>query len=68
MKERITHFFVKYPRSRYFIGTGLIIVGLIALVTPLTPGSWLIFIGLEVFGIRMLSAGRIKAWWRGEKT
>ena len=36
------------------IGVILIIVGLIALFTPLTPGSWLALIGLELLGIRML--------------
>jgi hypothetical protein len=34
------------------IGIILIIVGLIALLTPLTPGSWLALIGLELLGIR----------------
>ena len=34
------------------IGVILIIVGLIALFTPLTPGSWLALIGLELLGIR----------------
>ena len=36
------------------IGVILIIVGLIALLTPLTPGSWLALIGLELLGVRML--------------
>jgi hypothetical protein len=34
------------------IGVILIIVGLVALFTPLTPGSWLALIGLELLGIR----------------
>jgi hypothetical protein len=34
------------------IGVILIIVGLIALLTPFTPGSWLALIGLELLGIR----------------
>jgi hypothetical protein len=36
------------------LGVILIIVGLLALLTPLTPGSWLALIGLELLGIRML--------------
>jgi hypothetical protein len=35
------------------IGVILIIVGLAALLTPLTPGSWLALIGMELLGIRM---------------
>ena len=39
------------------IGIVLIIVGLLALFTPFTPGSWMALIGLELLGlvgIRML--------------
>jgi hypothetical protein len=32
----------------------LIILGLLALLTPLTPGSWLALIGLEILGLRLL--------------
>ncbi len=35
-----------------------IILGVIALLTPLTPGSWLIFIGLELLGISSLKSAR----------
>lgn len=38
------------------IGVLLVVIGLLALVTPLTPGSWLAFVGLELLGIRL-------AWW-----
>jgi hypothetical protein len=34
------------------LGVILIIVGLLALFTPFTPGSWLALIGLELLGIR----------------
>ena len=44
------------------LGIALIIVGLVALLTPLTPGSWLIIVGLEVMGIRLAAAEKIKAW------
>ena len=36
------------------IGVILIIYGIFALLTPLTPGSWLALIGLELIGVRML--------------
>ena len=44
----------KYPRLKFLIGICFILIGLIALVTPLTPGSWLALIGLELIGIRTL--------------
>jgi uncharacterized protein YqgC (DUF456 family) len=36
------------------LGIIFVILGLIALITPFTPGAWLIFVGLEFLGIRFL--------------
>jgi len=44
------------------IGVVLVILGLVALLTPLTPGSWLIPIGLELLGLRILLADKLVAW------
>ena len=33
----------------------LMILGALALITPFTPGSWLIFIGAEILGIGLLT-------------
>jgi uncharacterized protein YqgC (DUF456 family) len=41
------------------IGVILIIVGLFALLTPLTPGSWLALIGLQMLGWGFLLENRI---------
>ncbi len=41
------------------IGVILIILGLIALVTPFTPGSWLALIGLELLGFGFLLENRV---------
>lgn len=37
------------------IGGVLCVIGLIAFVTPLTPGSWIAIIGLELLGVEILS-------------
>lgn len=42
------------------VGFLLLLIGLTALLTPFTPGSWLIFIGLEFLGIRILFLDKIK--------
>ena len=47
---------------RYIIGVILILLGFIALVTPLTPGSWLILVGLELLGLRILLQDKLLAW------
>ncbi len=39
---------------RIVIGVVLLILGLAALLTPLTPGSWLALVGLEFLGLRVL--------------
>ncbi len=39
------------------------ILGLLALITPLTPGSWLIFVGAEMLGFELIYWKRIKEWW-----
>jgi len=36
------------------LGVLLIILGLLALLTPFSPGSWLALIGLEILGVRVL--------------
>ncbi len=41
------------------LGVILIILGLAALLTPLTPGSWLALIGLELLGFGFLLENRI---------
>ena len=41
------------------IGVILIIIGLAALLTPLTPGSWLMLIGFQMLGWGFLLENRI---------
>ncbi len=50
------------PRIKEVVGVILILVGLAALFTPLTPGSWLAIIGLELLGIRILFFDKLKLW------
>ena len=47
--------FIKNPTVKIVIGIFFIVIGFLAFVTPLTPGSWLIFVGAELIGIRFLS-------------
>ena len=58
IKKNIENIFKKV------IGALALIIGLVALVTPLTPGAvWLIFIGLELLGLRILVWDKIKSWF-----
>ena len=40
----------------------LILVGLLAFVTPFTPGSWLILVGAELLGIRIALWKHLRRW------
>ena len=61
MTERIKKFLHGSPKWKKVVGAILIFWGLLALVTPFTPGSWLAFIGLELLGIKLLFLEKIKA-------
>ncbi len=39
---------------RKTLGVILIIIGLLALVTPFTTGAWLGLVGLELLGLRLI--------------
>jgi hypothetical protein len=39
-----------YP-YRKLVGVLLIVIGFLALITPFTPGSWLMLVGLVLVGI-----------------
>jgi hypothetical protein len=44
---------------KIILGIFLILIGVLALLTPLTPGSWLALIGLEILGLRLLVERKI---------
>lgn len=48
------------------LGVVFIILGFLALITPFTPGSWLILIGLELVGLRILLAGKLRPLTKGK--
>ena len=48
------------------LGIICIILGFLALVTPLTPGSWLILIGLEILGLGFLLDGKLSRFLKGK--
>ena len=50
------------PKIKKIIGVILILIGLAAFFTSLTPGSWLAVIGLELLGIRILFLDKFKFW------
>lgn len=60
MKKYLKKVFSENPKIKKTIGVVLVLVGLAALLTPFMPGSWLVFVGLELLGLRFLLWDRIK--------
>ena len=48
--------------ARIALGIVLMVLGVLALLTPFTPGSWLALIGLELVGLRLVFQRRILSW------
>jgi hypothetical protein len=48
------------------VGIICIILGFLALITPATPGSWLILIGLEILGLGFLLEGIVARFLKGK--
>jgi hypothetical protein len=56
------------PRLRKLLGVFLVILGLIIHLIPFVPASWIIFIGLELLGVRLLLQNKAKARWHKFKS
>ena len=61
LREKLNQFSKSQSPWKKIVGIFLIVVGFLALITPLTPGSWLAFIGLELLGIRFAIWQKIKS-------
>lgn len=55
------------PALKKTAGIFLILVGFIALVTPLTPGAWLALVGLELLGVRIVFFDKFRFWDKKEE-
>ncbi len=60
MYERFHTYTEAKPRLRKIAGWAFVIIGFIALITPLTPGGLLFFVGLELLGLRFIGTEKLK--------
>lgn len=49
---------------KVILGFVLVIIGLAALVLPLVPFGWLIFVGFQLLGLKALFWVKLKAWFQ----
>lgn len=64
MYERFQNYSMTRPRLRKITGWTLVVIGFIALIAPIIPGAPLVFIGLELLGLRFLFIDKIRAFLR----
>ena len=60
MREYLKKIFLESPKTKKVVGVVLVFIGVVAILTPLTPGSGLIFVGFELLGFRFLLWDNIK--------
>jgi len=48
-------------------GVTLVVIGVLSIITPFTPVGFLLVLGLEILGVRMLAWDKFKVWWRKSK-
>jgi len=46
---------------RKTLGIIFVVLGFVALITPFSPGSWLILVGLEILGLRLLLTRKLSS-------
>lgn len=63
MYEKAKTYTLARPRLKKTVGWVFVFVGFVALVTPMTPGAFLLFVGLELLGLRFLFIERLKERW-----
>lgn len=63
MYEQFNNYTLTRPRTKRIVGWVFVIVGFVALITPLTPGGILFFIGLEVLGVRFIGTEKVKRFF-----
>ena len=64
MKEKIKKVWAENQKLRKAVGVILVIIGLISIVTPFTPVGFLLIVGLELLGIRVLFWDKFKSWFK----
>jgi len=64
IKESLKKVWTENPKFRKIAGVILVIIGLLSIITPLTPVGFLLVIGLEILGIRVLVWDKLKRWFK----
>ncbi|MDO8471519.1 MAG: hypothetical protein Q7S49_02840 [bacterium] len=61
IKESLKKVWTENLKVRKVTGVILVVIGLISIITPLTPVGFLLLVGLEILGIRILVWDKLKS-------
>jgi hypothetical protein len=64
MKKYFKKIWTENPKFRKIAGVTLIVIGLLSVITPLTPLGFLLILGMEILGIRLLVWNKLETWFK----
>lgn len=67
MKDFLKKTWRENPKIRKCVGAVMVVLGLISVITPFTPFGFLLVVGLEILGVRVLFWDKIKKWFSNRK-
>ena len=68
IKESLKKDWAENPKIRKVTGVILVVIGLLSIITPLTPVGFLLVLGLEILGVRVLFWDKLKKWFKKEQS
>lgn len=57
--QKIKEIWQKHPWIKFTVGIILIVIGFISWITPLTPFGFVLFIGLQMIGVKLAIVDKI---------
>jgi len=67
MYEKAKNYTLLRPRLKKTLGIFFIILGVLAVIAPIIPGAPIVFIGLELLGLKLVFLDRIKSRFRRQE-
>lgn len=67
MYEKAKNYTLLRPRLKKTLGVAFILLGALAVVAPIIPGAPIVFIGLELLGLRLVFLDRVKTRFRKQE-
>jgi hypothetical protein len=67
MKEFFKKMWLENQKVRKTVGVVFVVIGLLSVITPFTPVGFLLLVGLEILGIRLVFWDKVKDWFKRKR-